>query len=474
MEPIFSRRWRFSFNLEALTDIHVGTGAFSVMQDQDEERTRRVQAKSWHQESASLRAYIPATGLKGALRAGTDEESADLLFGTPANENEPRKVDEPSGNGGALIFFGATLQYEAAAADMPHYDPVAGTFTRPMNARDPDTGTVSEKKLYATECIPRGTSFVASGLYLASKDLGDDETQIHKYVVPVLKRMAQSGGFVLGGDKTTMGRARLSSMCIQFQGTVLHSEIEIREGAAIRTVREKKNNLPPILLEQDGPAERTIEINSTGPVLIRDPSRKSDSANGSARENVMTELRYESGDLAGWSKAIRQSLRSLCGYLEATMEYRETPVFDDPFAQYGAYQDLCATQRLFGVTGLSGLISVHVLKAGHDPAERGQYPGLGLDVLTNAVLDTATFFYDCPVGATIEAAIKYDATRAARRLGLVEGDQAEAARESIAEWDARVLGRLNDHVARLGLGAGGKTTCGFGWFDAFDCGFPKV
>ena len=450
MAFFFARRWRFSLTLEALTDVHIGTGQLEYVESDDERRQVMVQAKD-----VTGKAYIPSTAFKGAVRAtGYDAGlDVDALFGN-SGDNETSRA-------GRLVFFGAVLKQPGEMADMPECNMASGTYSRPQHARDRESRTVLPKYLYHVENIPRSTTFTLNGVFFDDGIAGDDG--IAEVVMPILNRMATMNGFSVGANKTMLGQMRLTDEGVNFCCEKVkrkESDVEGRTHIEVKT-RKFQRVLP--ISPQPAAASVVERITCPGPFLVADPSRTGRAATTCpGRAEVISELRYKKGQPSGWERAIRQSLRSLSGYLEATLDKNSGNRIDDPFVAYTSFDSLCSTQRLFGVEGFRGLLSLHVLST--ENKDRGCFPGLELDALTQGSLEHAAFVIGCPVGGELEIAFGIDKARYERLLEKLD-DRTETMAHDVA-----LVSRLNEYVTLHGLQAGAKVTRGYGWFVSFNMG----
>ncbi|MDU9004479.1 RAMP superfamily CRISPR-associated protein [Sedimentitalea todarodis] len=447
MAFFFAKRWSFTLSLDALTDVHVGSGRLVFVESDGNSRQVLEQAKD-----VNGKAYIPSTAFKGASRdtgrgAGHD---IDTLFGKAC-------VNAPSSRAGRLVFFGATLKEHGAALDMPKFNPQSGTYIRPQHARDRDTRTVKPKYLYHAENIPRGTHFTLEAMFFDHDGAADG---LKELVMPLLDRMAADDGFSVGANKTTLGQMRLADTEVSFACDKITRKEKNDHGRTCITVGAKKT-VRVIPIKPTSPAQRMLNINCPGPLLIADPERgEAAAALTPDRKKVISEMRFAKGQPSGWERALRQSLRSLAGYLEATLDENSSDRIDDPFLSYKSFNLLCSTQRLFGVEGFRGLLSLHVYEA--ENQDHGSFPGLELDVLTQGALEPAAFLINCPVGGRLKIALRIDKARYDCLLSRL--DDAEAIRKG----DAALVDRLNEYVATQGIQAGAKVTRGYGWFAPFD------
>jgi CRISPR/Cas system CSM-associated protein Csm3 (group 7 of RAMP superfamily) len=446
----FAKRWSFSLTLQALTDVHIGTGRLKFVKSDGEDRQVLEQAKD-----VNKLAYIPPTAFKGAARdtgCGANQD-IETLFGKACIDED----DAALSRAGRLVFFGATLLNKGAAPDMPNFNSESGTYIRPQHARDRDTRTVLPEYLYHVENIPRGSTFTLEGVFF--DDGPGEEDGLRDLVSPLLNRMAADGGFSVGANKTSLGKMRLTDEKVCFSCKEI---IRTKEEVDGRTCFEVRTRETVCVLEVSATeaASTMVDITCTGPLLVADPARAKKAADSFPdRDEVICELRYKEEQPSGWERALRQSLRSLAGYLEATLDKNSATRIDDPFVAYTSFDVLCSTQRLFGVEGFRGLLSLHVFNA--ETQDRGLFPGLELDTLTQGALAHAAFVIDCPVNGALSISLSIDNARY-KRLLAKSGDA-----NKIFANDTALVDRLNQYVAAHGLQAGAKVTRGYGWFEPF-------
>jgi len=154
---MFRSRWQIHGLLETLGPLHVGTGDH----DDHAERAKGEPFVGRVRHDAAGRPYVPATALKGVLRAwmvrrGVDASRVSSIFGTI-------DADDASSAGGRMTFFDAVL--ERASADLQERTGVA------INRRT-GSAEAAEGMLFTKEFVPQGAHFAVS-LGAIGADEGD-------------------------------------------------------------------------------------------------------------------------------------------------------------------------------------------------------------------------------------------------------------------------------------------------------------
>lgn len=444
MTPRFLQHLTASVTFVTLTDLHVGTGGvgmFCEMLDngQEEDREYALFARD-HDNNV----FIPGSGLKGAMRALAGSE-ADFLFGKSPVEG----VEGETGEGGRLVPMMAALTGKRCRSDLPYWEYNKQTWLRIRHARNRETMTVDaeSRKLFNTELVPPDVEFTGKILFMG------DEDALREKVLPLLERMSRPEGFSLGASRNIMGRVRLKPGKIMFLGQSL---VKQDDGDNVLRLAISKSSVDlDIADSSDTVANLTLKF--PGPVTILDPERTEKVGEGEEQHDVQKVLQYCDGQLAGFETALRQALRQRCAWLEVTENWDARNCLDDPDQVLNStdeIKDLTSTQRLFGITGLRGLVSVHLVTASGDKNQT--FPGIALDRLTGGLLHRAIFFIEAPVGAKANFLIEMDTERHNRKIF-----------NDVHEADLALLKRLSDDVARRGIKLGRHVSSGFGWSKGF-------
>jgi len=155
----FPTRWRITGTLTTKTSLRIGSGettdAYKDVLKNDENQAIKVDAVVL---DVTGQPYIPATALKGNLRAWLKNRSGDeslltALFGSETQEQEVI--------GGKVNFFDATL---SQPLENPAFPPSYWSAKRQANVVvgvtiDRDTRTAMEKHLFHREVVPPNTTF---------------------------------------------------------------------------------------------------------------------------------------------------------------------------------------------------------------------------------------------------------------------------------------------------------------------------
>lgn len=286
---------------------------------------------------ANGKPYIPASTLRGALRAATtDPVLRTRLFG-------PAQIHgSADGTAGIVRLSDAPLKHSAdtTAANTPYWDPHRGTGIQHGIAIDAVTGAVRKHMLYRLEFVPANSKFEFSAMLL---DAGEDDLQA---LAQALQRL--DGGSLGNGVAQGFGRIGVA----QPNWKVLTSD------ALKRWARGGSNSLADCYTEltlsvastADGTARTTdafsVELIADSPILVHQPGcdRKVAHSDGSGNtQNVVMHERDASGrpripgtTLKGWTRArarrILKTIHAGAHSLDAAASKAADPLIDAQIA----------------------------------------------------------------------------------------------------------------------------------------------
>ena len=465
-------RLHISIELETLSPLTVGTGG----------RAPRAKAGSNEEEGSILQIHrhdcgepcIPATSLKGALRARmADKNAADELFGA-INDQDDRGVT------GRLMIYAAVLDSDASK-------PVKAVsskgfsgkfeFERPATAIDRETGAVARNKLFSMRAVAPGCVFrcdlVLNGAYPAMNDpaLEADIAKLGAALAALRSGLSVGKGSRLGGGRLVL-RDTIAASLVRF---------DAKKGFVVETGDLAKRVLASATQAARSPggtdlATLSFTIHAEEPFFLSDPN-SSHIGSGTDNRIQLAALEDGKGRPVLWPTSLVGALRSRAAWLAEIDRLRnpeaaaltpasrkaEQPADDRDLtvvlgsrravAKKADIAKLSATERLFGVAGWRGLLNVRRLEI--DPEHIGrsvQITSVKIDRLSGGALDQALFTTKAFVGAKFQVVIAVDATR-----------RGEWVSENQVKKDLELLRRLAEDLQKNGLQLGHAAARGFGW-----------
>lgn len=390
--------------------------------------------------------YIPATTLKGALRAAYGGEDADTLFGT-VSENRDGIA---SGAIGAVLFDHAFSTGTKARV-----------IERRRTAIDPRRGAAEQNKLFAGQ-IAIGTTFTLElSIAVAAVASGPDRfTQAARRLAPLLAPLA--GGVAVGaGTRTGLGRLTYAGI-EKAEVLALHEEaLQWREDRALHALIDQAitracDAAPtPIRLTLEAELDyisidTALDRGNSGDVQIKLAREADGKAPLLTGASVMGALRSR----AAWLAEIDWLRGNHAGFVPPTRN-RETHPADDRFRDFDlnkqSLDQLSSVERLFGVSGWAGLVRIAVLEIVH-AGETCRRVNVAIDRFSGGALDTALFHTELSRGP-----------RWALGLVLEPAGRRPHWAEAMQKTDQALLARLIEDLAANGLTLGHGASKGLGW-----------
>jgi CRISPR/Cas system CSM-associated protein Csm3 (group 7 of RAMP superfamily) len=167
-------RWRIRASLKTCSPLHVGDGEDLKISGRDCDKSTFDMKKADPSFATVFtgkdnRPLIPATSIKGALRAwaeahGIPKTLVEAAFGKSAEAEQDRgqpNRKKDHGNSGALWFSDALLTSCPAPTDERYrcWSPIRQTALSPHVSIDPVTRSAEENLLYYLEYVPEGAVF---------------------------------------------------------------------------------------------------------------------------------------------------------------------------------------------------------------------------------------------------------------------------------------------------------------------------
>lgn len=444
----------FEFDVSLVSDLHVGTGERGKIGElrsgderlRNEQETQDVLLVARDHEA---KPYLPASGLKGALRANLAQrhgpEFADTLLGSakrtersPGSGGEDVFV-ETGGMAKAVLYRGVvTGEPPSSAEGLPFWCRERRTYVNTQVALNRTRGTAEDKHLFKVELVPAETRFRVEGCYLGA------EADARRDLARLLAPLAATGpGLAIGGgQRQGRGRLRLAD------GGQVALERKAYDAKAHGVIENKLEALALPAGPDNEPAHCwDLALHCPGPYLTADPG-------GAAGENNRLAALSKDG---GGSPILQGTsfMGALRGRTAWLAEIDEIKDGDDPFLKPDRWKtprDLTRCQRLFGVTGWRGLLELVSLQPAQGAEPRKiSLPGIALDRFSGAVLDGALFMTDAFTGCRFEI-----------RLQLRERDGLD---KELFDKDLALIRAVLDDLQSGELLLGHGTNRGFGWFD---------
>ncbi len=457
--------FEFSGTLTALSPLHAGTGGFRKL-------THAVTGKDGANEPPEVLAiardarglpYLPGTTIKGLVRRlverqfAADEAARQELLGVIKSDGKGRM--------GAMLARGATMMGDPPdASAMPFADKVsnpqdegllgAGVFIAARTSIDRASGTAAEGRLFHMEMAAPGARFKICLIVETRGELAlERASSLAAKLAAALHLLTGEQGVNAGkGQADGFGALRLDAGSVKVLRRSLSADGSMaRKDAA--DIWQKRTRVSAAPAKHRAP----LVLVCDGPFLVIDSSVKSKKGqraedDESAQINPQR-LKAELPLLMGTS--VSGVLRNRARWLEGVKQLRAGAAVSgiDPhdaiIAGRSEVNSLTAVQRLFGVTGFRGLLTIKKLEV--VSAKPWEVTSVKLDRFSGAPADNALFKTAAFIGARIKLELELE-----ERPGLSFGDDAHVQLfEDLAE-------DIRKHGLRLGHG-GNK---GFGWFKA--------
>ncbi len=421
-------RTDFTFTAVVVTPMHIGTGADEAVDGISKDRG----AVQVAQVATDFEGFpiIPGSGLKGVLAGllGRDLE----LFG---GEDEPDKLV-----GGRVIFWNGDMDRASVQQNGPHHDKPLRSGANELHADkslfietnaaiDPATGVVKTGRLFHKQMVAPGTRF---NLSLSTQDDINKEK-----VARLLAVLCSEHGLGLGkGTKSNQGR--LSVDLASLEATTL--EVGGKQTDTSTLWRKRIAAVSPDVATRLG----KLTLKGEGPYIILDPSVERDAADqNSPHLSART----------GWNGDPWLSGTGLIGVLRgefsAWLSKSGRDGSDNKDAIYTSRKNLTLVQRIFGVTGWKGMVSVLDISS-IEKSYKEAITSVRIDRFSGANIDGALFATEAWINPEFEVSLAFDSKRASP--------------EDLALFKA-FLDALEDPIwggLRLGYG----TNKGYGWFAA--------
>lgn len=445
---MFGERISFEAKLRLKSDLHLG----SLMDVGTQTHEKQL---LFDYEDRPL---LPATSLKGVLRAALEEP--DIYLGTPTDtERDGRKV---SGVVAKLWLDDAPLTEPADDASFAGRGERCGPgiFFADHVAIDRATGSGKDNNFYRTQMVARDGSFLLTGFWLDPKDIDGFEVVLARVAAGIAAGAGTgkgAGRLVLETESLTLKRHGIGPDGFATEENFGPDETR----AVIARITARAGTL-------DGPrnAARVVRLR----LVAQSPyiSIREHRADVGARQKIAQPLQTENGKPLLRSESLVGVLREKASW-RAELDRARDALSNKEFVQPGApycderfrrdvsdATDLTPTERLFGVGGWRARLRVVNCAPSEDcSAETVVLTGVSIDRITGASRDKFLYSQRAFTGAC------FDVTLAVEDVD----DDVEADRAALVVFD-----ELIEEITTVeGLELGHGITKGFGWFDVSRC-----
>ncbi|WP_339774719.1 RAMP superfamily CRISPR-associated protein [uncultured Thalassospira sp.] len=445
--------YRFTLELELLSDLHLGTGETVKLSElrksnhgasDDADPEVSVTAKD-----GSGMPYLTATAIKAAARrlvlGAGQEDLCDKLFGkinsTPTYRKGAVEVSTNEGRMGRLSFgYGRMVHARSELPPLPLYDAKTRCWISTRTRIDGATGTVKRHHLFNREYVVAQTRFEVDCIFTGTaKEVADD--------LGILLGLIKKAGYLaIGqGSRFGSGRIKLGNTCIKGMMTTFDP--------VTFSIKNQDMSVAPIESDDVVSAPQKtwhLALRATAPFLIADPYGRGGEDDEKGANNVIHALRTPQGGPALPPSSLFGVLRARAVWLASleNPDHRDDPDLKPSAWSSGA--DLSVTERLFGVSGWRGTLELDAIVDTADNGYVKKFSGIAIDRFSGGVIDGALF--------SVEAFC-----HAAFRVGLKL-----CARGSGTQEEEAFVSRLVKAVIRDGLEIGHGTNSGFGWFNVVE------
>lgn len=345
------------------------------------------------------RPCIPASSLRGALRAAADPQARERLFG-------PERIDkDQAGSSGCVRLSDASLDRKSAvvaatAQQIPYWDRDRTTGIQHGIAIDAVTGAVREHMLYRLEFVPATAEFTFSALLL-----DPSEQDLHQFAAAVrrLDRRSLGKGIAQGYGQIGVRDESWEALDAKLLGQWAAAPGARLDDHYRRVPVPKAASLPP-------PGRIAFQLIADGPLLVHQPGLDRAQPRGgddAETQDVMAFDRNSQGQprlpgttLKGWARArARRIIHTLYvrihsarnGDIERTAELIDAEI-----------------ARLFGTAGRRSIVSFSDAVAAASATHPQTFNAI--DRFTGGVMPDALYRVDAVLADHFDASLGLDAS----------------------------------------------------------------
>ncbi|MEQ8585022.1 MAG: RAMP superfamily CRISPR-associated protein [Thalassobaculaceae bacterium] len=472
--------------LEVLAPLHVGRGARLT----DTEIKTQVSAHAGEaSESIQFSAiqrdhegmpYIPATSLKGSLRAVFDGgERLRDLFGEISDSG--KETGARTGVMGRLWFDGASCIAALGGKNLEALPyggrgGLKGTFVKPRTRIDRRTGTADRHRLFHAEMVPARTRFAFSAIWLTDMDAGGIADELQSVVAALAPLVAEEGHALGRGTQKGDGRVRMlaETLSLTYSSVLVDGGLDQAE-----LTREFVRQLTGTAAAKPRKLVR-LRLACDGPFISIDSSRRTRGGRDGGQNNLIAPLRDADGRPLLWASSVLGALRERCAWIaECDRLAKQASGGGDAVSAFAPARDagapiddrdlgavfpaaravrkpedlaaLSSVERLFGVTGWKARVAVAAMRCVQSGGSK-KLTNVSIDRFTGGARDSARG------GALFDTEVWFDP--------VFEVDlELDESRGGIAAADLDLFDRLIEEVTAEGLFLGHGSAKGYGWFD---------
>lgn len=461
---MFGPRLEITLKMHLDGCLHIGSGVSKEDPQLRDEKAKKVPEVAEVQRHKNGQALIPATSLKGALRSHALLRTSEI--DSPLGKSELDALLGERGEAEAGKGRIARLWLEGAIAAPLASDGFQGMtknevrrdqgFVKTGVRIDRQSGAAEDKYLYNREVIGPGVSFTARAtLFLDGADGPALEDQLAHLLAP----LASEPGLMIGGQhRQAAGRLRLDEITITRKSIdpVTLDLTAKREPELGRAILRKAQSIGPRAAHE---AFR-LTLTCDGPFISMRDAAKEEGETG----EVTQPLKQPDGKPLLWPSSLLGALRARAAWLAEVNSLRadlaafqkrhqgkETLDNRDKVVRTVAnVADLSPVERLFGVAGWRGLVTVASLKAADNcPIAFHKMKSVTIDRFTGGGIDERLFTERVFLNPRFICDLRLEA-----RAG------------QLLPSDRDLLQLLFDDIAKHGLELGHGGAKGFGWFGA--------
>lgn len=460
---MFGNRLVIEAELELQSDLHIGSGLIKKIERKNRDDEPETSELALVQRDHKKRPLIPSTSLKGALRAALDRidaKASATLFG------EISEHEQDKGQIGRLWIEPAIWQGVKAPDPEPGPELLAppdhtqeDAFNRIRVALDRDRGAAAERLLFNEEVVRKGGRFAFRAVWFLGRKEEAIGQEIEQLLIAALAPLAHS--LALGRDsRQGQGLIRLHADSLAASYRLIDRQTGI--------LGEKKNrDLVNRLVEGIKQAPKTkgaglrlhFALEADTPFISIGDPRLPAPGDGDDKKIVAPLMR--DGKPLSWPSSLLGALRARCDWLVACAKLRAETAGKTCVGFDGATSPvtlrraedaagLSSIERLFGITGWRGELSVERLEATL-PAGRQTWTSVSIDRFTGGGRDR--FLYSTETFAEPTFAVMLCLRPRVPGLDPAKADADRALIRLLIE-------DMKDNGIMLGHGA----AKGFGWF----------
>ncbi|MGE0132617.1 MAG: RAMP superfamily CRISPR-associated protein [Blastocatellales bacterium] len=403
-EVKFKNRWLIEGQLTTLTPLRIGSGDITTHDD------LKISNSGEKIEIAAVAtdvrggAYIPATTIKGRLRAWAQTNGIaefEDLFGSSNTADE-------NAVGGKVEFHDAfALSVESLQPQPPRWPPNAPhwrgnrlTGVAAGVAIDRRTRTASDEKLFHREFVPPGVTFM---LTVAAQNLDEDEPAALIRVLDGLNHVALGAATVDGWgrvkwERTSVKRIEAAGVTAWISGECKGAGYDALSSLTAGQIEDLKSKAAGLSVAANPNACVTLDLRLEfeSNFLVNDPSQvKTKDKVGEDDAIAHAPLLDAEGRAVLPASSIRGTLRSQAERILRTIGGEKTACYSGDEECEAVYEEtdlerLCPACQVFGANGWRSPISFSDFTAAADLTEMTQ-EFLAIDRFTGGGAEGAKF-----------------------------------------------------------------------------------